>query len=153
MLGTPEPTPWPNPGSKPPGLDGRDKETNSAGSFRHHTTVPHEEDHMAVMTERSTGDTTIRPFTIDIPEAELEDLRARLAGTRFPDKETVEDDSQGVPLSVMQDLARDWATDYDRRKCEARLNAVRRQRGRPRVVPSGRLAGVGGDDRIEEAVA
>jgi pimeloyl-ACP methyl ester carboxylesterase len=112
------------PGSKPPGLDGRDKETNSAGSFRHHTTVPHEEDHMAVMTERSAGDTTIRPFTIDIPEAELEGLRARLAGTRFPDKETVEDDSQGVPLSVMQDLARYWATDYDWRKCEARLNAV-----------------------------
>ena len=79
---------------------------------------------MAVMTERSADDTTIRPFTIDIPEAELEDLRARLAGTRFPDKETVEDDSQGVPLAVMQDLARYWATDYDWRKCEARLNAV-----------------------------
>jgi hypothetical protein len=79
---------------------------------------------MAVMTEKSAGDTTIRPLTIDIPEAELEDLRARLAGTRFPEKETVEDDSQGVPLSVMRDLARYWATDYDWRTCEARLNAV-----------------------------
>src|SRR5215216_8003945 len=79
---------------------------------------------MAVMAERSAGDTTIRPVTIDIPEAELEDLRARVAATRFPEKETVEDDSQGVPLAVMQDLACYWATEYDWRKCEARLNAV-----------------------------
>jgi hypothetical protein len=53
---------------------------------------------MAVMTERSAGDSTIRPFTIDIPEADLEDLRARLAGTRFLEKETVGDRSQGVDL-------------------------------------------------------
>ena len=79
---------------------------------------------MAVMTDRSAGDTAIRPFTIEIPDAELEDLRARIAATRFPEKETVEDDSQGVPLALMQDLAGYWATDYDWRKCEARLNAV-----------------------------
>jgi pimeloyl-ACP methyl ester carboxylesterase len=79
---------------------------------------------MAVMTQRSAGDTTIRPFTVDIPEADLEDLRARVAATRFPEKETVEDDSQGVPLALMQDLGRYWATDYDWRACEARLNAV-----------------------------
>ena len=79
---------------------------------------------MAVMVESPAGDTTIRPFTIDIPEADLEDLRTRLAGTRFPDKETVEDDSHGVPLALMQDLARYWATEYDWRKCEARLNAL-----------------------------
>ena len=79
---------------------------------------------MAVMAERSAGDTTIRPFTVEIPEAELEDLRARIAATRWPEKETVEDDSQGVPLALMQDLARYWATEYDWRKCEARLNAV-----------------------------
>ena len=79
---------------------------------------------MAVMVERPAGDTTIRPFTVEIPEADLEDLRARIAATRFPEKETVEDDSQGVPLSVMQDLARYWATEYDWRRCEARLNAV-----------------------------
>ena len=55
---------------------------------------------MAVTTERSAGATTIRPFTVEIPEADLEDLRARIAATRFPEKETVEDDSQGVPLAL-----------------------------------------------------
>ena len=65
---------------------------------------------MTVMTERPTGDTTIRPFTIDIPEADLEDLRARIAATRWPEKETVEDPSQGVQLATMQALARYWAT-------------------------------------------
>jgi pimeloyl-ACP methyl ester carboxylesterase len=79
---------------------------------------------MAVMVERPAGDTTIRPFTVEIPEADLEDLRARVAATRFPERETVEDDSQGVPLSVMQDLARYWATEYDWSKCEARLKAL-----------------------------
>jgi pimeloyl-ACP methyl ester carboxylesterase len=79
---------------------------------------------MAVTVERPAGDTTIRPFTVEIPEAELEDLRARIRATRFPDRETVEDDSQGVPLALMQDLARYWAGEYDWRKCEARLNAV-----------------------------
>jgi pimeloyl-ACP methyl ester carboxylesterase len=79
---------------------------------------------MAVTVERPAGDTTIRPFTVEIPEAELEDLRARIRATRFPDRETVEDDSQGVPLALMQNLARYWATEYDWRKCEARLNAV-----------------------------
>ena len=79
---------------------------------------------MAVMTERSAGDTTIRPFTIDIPDAALEDLRARIAATRFPEKEPVDDLSQGVQLATMQALARYWATEYDWRKCEARLNAV-----------------------------
>src|SRR5437773_6485476 len=67
---------------------------------------------------------TIRPFTVEIPEADLRELRARIAATRWPDKETVEDDSQGVPLALMQDLARYWLTEHDWRKCEARLNAV-----------------------------
>ena len=79
---------------------------------------------MAVTVETPAGGATIRPFTIDVPEAELEDLRARVAATRFPERETVEDDSQGVPLAVMQNLARYWATEYDWRKCEAKLNAV-----------------------------
>ena len=61
---------------------------------------------MAVITKRSAGDTTIRPFTIEIPEAELEDLRARIADTRFPEKETVEDRSQDVDLATIQALAR-----------------------------------------------
>jgi pimeloyl-ACP methyl ester carboxylesterase len=69
-------------------------------------------------------DSTIRPFTVEIPEADLRELRARIAATRWPDKEAVEDDSQGVPLALMQDLARYWLTEHDWRKCEARLNAV-----------------------------
>jgi pimeloyl-ACP methyl ester carboxylesterase len=67
----------------------------------------------------------IRPFTIPkAPEAELEALRARIAATRCPEKETVTDDSQGVPLVMLQELARYWATDYDWRRCEAKLNAL-----------------------------
>jgi pimeloyl-ACP methyl ester carboxylesterase len=89
----------------------------------HLTTVLTKEDPMAVMTERSPGDTTIRPFTIEIPEADLEDLRARIAATRWPEKETVEDPSQGVQLATIQALARYWADEYDWRQCEARLNA------------------------------
>ena len=79
---------------------------------------------MAVTTAKSAGDTTIRPFTIETPEADLEDLRARIAATRWPEKETVEDPSQGVQLATMQALARYWATEYDWRKCEAKLKAL-----------------------------
>ena len=68
--------------------------------------------------------TAIRPFTIDVPESDLEDLRARIAATRWPEKETVDDPSQGVQLATMQALARYWETEYDWRKCEAKLNAV-----------------------------
>jgi pimeloyl-ACP methyl ester carboxylesterase len=66
----------------------------------------------------------IRPFTIETPESDLEDLRARLEATRWPEKETVTDQSQGVQLDTMQKLARYWLNDYDWRKCEARLNAL-----------------------------
>ena len=66
----------------------------------------------------------IRPFHIDIPEADLVDLRRRLAATRWSDKETVADDSQGVPQAMLRDLVRYWQTDYDWRKVEARLNAL-----------------------------
>jgi hypothetical protein len=62
---------------------------------------------------------TIRPFRINVPEAGLVDLRRRIAATRWPDKETVNDASQGVQLAVVQKLARYWQTDYDWRKCEA----------------------------------
>ena len=79
---------------------------------------------MTVMAETPTGDTTIRPFTVDIPEADLEDLRRRITATQWPEKETVDDDSQGVPLATMQKLARHWATDYDWRRCEETLNAL-----------------------------
>ncbi|WP_406036402.1 epoxide hydrolase 1 [Micromonospora sp. NBC_00898] len=79
---------------------------------------------MAVKTEARTGAAEVRPFKIEVPEADLEDLRARIKATRWPNKETVKDDSQGVQLALMQDLARYWATDYDWRKCEARLKAL-----------------------------
>jgi pimeloyl-ACP methyl ester carboxylesterase len=80
---------------------------------------------MSVTIENPAGATAVRPFTIPrVPDAELEALRARIAATRWPDKETVEDDSQGVPLAVIQELARHWATDYDWRRCEAKLNAL-----------------------------
>jgi pimeloyl-ACP methyl ester carboxylesterase len=80
---------------------------------------------MSATTEEPTGDTAIRPFTIPVtPEAELEALRARVAATRWPDHELVADHSQGVQLAVAQELARYWATEYDWRQCEARLNAL-----------------------------
>jgi pimeloyl-ACP methyl ester carboxylesterase len=79
---------------------------------------------MAVTANRTAGDTTLRPFTIDFPDSDLEDLRARVAATRWPDREPVDDFSQGVQLATTQALARYWATDYDWRPCEARLNAV-----------------------------
>ena len=66
----------------------------------------------------------IRPFHIHVPEAELVDLRRRILATRWPDKETVSDQSQGVQLAKIQDLVRYWATDYDWRKVEAKLNAL-----------------------------
>ena len=68
--------------------------------------------------------TTIRQFEVGFPEEELEDLRRRIDATRWPERETVEDDSQGVPLALMQELARYWATEYDWRACEAKLNAL-----------------------------
>ena len=66
----------------------------------------------------------VKPYHIKIPEKALTDLRQRIKATRWPEKETVGDDSQGVPLATMRELARYWATDYDWRKCEARLNAL-----------------------------
>jgi pimeloyl-ACP methyl ester carboxylesterase len=66
----------------------------------------------------------IRPFRVDVPEEALEDLRRRIASTNWPEKETVVDQSQGVPLAMIQKLARHWMTDYDWRNCETRLNAL-----------------------------
>jgi pimeloyl-ACP methyl ester carboxylesterase len=66
----------------------------------------------------------IRPFRVNIPEEALADLRRRIAMTRWPDRETVSDESQGVQLATIQELARYWGTDYDWRKIEARLNAL-----------------------------
>jgi len=69
-----------------------------------------------------SGETEIRPFRVEFPEAEIAELRRRIAATRWPERETVTDDSQGVQLAMMQDLAHYWATDHDWRKCEANLN-------------------------------
>src|SRR5687768_17874556 len=66
----------------------------------------------------------VRPFRIDVPEEDLVDLRRRIADTQWPEKETVADQSQGVQLATIQELARYWATDYDWRKCEAKLKAL-----------------------------
>jgi pimeloyl-ACP methyl ester carboxylesterase len=66
----------------------------------------------------------IRPFRVNVPEAELTELRRRINATKWPEQETVTDQTQGVQLATIQKLARYWATDYDWRKCEARLNAL-----------------------------
>ena len=71
-----------------------------------------------------TNDTAIRPFRVNVPDAALADLRTRVLATRWPDKETVSDRSQGVQLAKLQELVRYWGTDYDWRKVEAKLNAL-----------------------------
>ena len=68
--------------------------------------------------------TDIRTFRIDIADEQIDDLRRRIAATRWPSKELVDDRSQGVQLATMKELARYWTTEYDWRKCEARLNAL-----------------------------
>jgi pimeloyl-ACP methyl ester carboxylesterase len=71
-----------------------------------------------------SADDAVRPFRIDVPEEQLVDLRRRIAATRWPDKETVSDSSQGAQLAQFQELVRYWGTDYDWRKAEATLNAL-----------------------------
>src|SRR6267378_2069943 len=72
-----------------------------------------------------TGDkTAIRPFQVKVPETELTELRRRINATKWPEREQVTDDSQGVQLDTIQKLARYWGTEYDWRKVEARLNAL-----------------------------
>ena len=68
--------------------------------------------------------TAVREFHVGFAESELADLRRRIEATRWPERETVDDDSQGVPLATMQELARYWATDYDWSRCEATLNGL-----------------------------
>jgi len=71
-----------------------------------------------------TSDRSIRPFTVQVPQAALNDLRRRIAATRWPDRETVEDFSQGVQLEKLKPLVQYWGTQYDWRKAEAKLNAL-----------------------------
>jgi pimeloyl-ACP methyl ester carboxylesterase len=74
--------------------------------------------------ELSVDNTAIRPFTFTAPEADLVELRRRITATVWPERETVSDGSQGVQLATIQALAKYWATDYDWRKVEAKLNAL-----------------------------
>ena len=71
-----------------------------------------------------SGDSSVRAFHISVPEQEIVELRRRIVATRWPDREIVNDRSQGVQLETMRELIRYWGTDYDWRKVEARLNAL-----------------------------
>ena len=80
---------------------------------------------MADVEQQTGGDpSALRPFRVNVSEDKISKMRARIAATEWPDRETVADESQGVQLATMQELARYWATDYDWRKCETRLNAL-----------------------------
>jgi len=79
---------------------------------------------MSVTTEASAGAAGIRPFRVETPQAELEALRGRIAATRWPHRELVEDRSQGVQSATINKLADYWASDYDWRQCESKLNAL-----------------------------
>jgi pimeloyl-ACP methyl ester carboxylesterase len=74
--------------------------------------------------QRASEDRSIRPFKVQMPQAALDDMRRRINATRWPDKETVADRSQGTQLAKLQELVRYWGTDYDWRKAEAKLNAL-----------------------------
>jgi hypothetical protein len=75
------------------------------------------------VTRTATADTSIRPFRAQVPDADVADLRRRLAATRWPTRELVDDRSQGVQLATLRELVRYWTTEYDWRTCEAKLNA------------------------------
>jgi pimeloyl-ACP methyl ester carboxylesterase len=77
-----------------------------------------------VMSSTVQTTTEVQPFHLEIPDEQIEDLRRRITTTRWPSKELVPDRSQGVQLATLQELARYWATDYDWRKAEAKLNAL-----------------------------
>src|SRR6266568_4884629 len=79
---------------------------------------------MKALSATTAVDVSIRPFKVDVPEEQLSDLRRRIAATRWPEKETVADASQGVQLATMKKLVRYWGTEYDFRRFEARLNAL-----------------------------
>jgi Epoxide hydrolase N terminus len=77
-------------------------------------------------TSQDTGGsaTEVRPFRIEVPQEEIDELRRRVQATRWPEKETVEDASQGPRLATLQALARYWAEEYDWRECEEKLKAL-----------------------------
>ncbi len=79
---------------------------------------------MSVTTDKPSGATEIRPFQVEVPQADLDDLRQRIAATRWPTRELVDDRSQGVQLATTKALADFWENEYDWRACEAKLNAL-----------------------------
>src|SRR6266487_1789843 len=111
-------------GFQPPAHPGRSQLRLARPALHDHQTTPTRETRMSGTTENLAGATAIRPFRIEVPEEDLVELRRRIAATRWPSKELVDDRSQGVQLATMKELARFWTTDYDWRKCEARLNAL-----------------------------
>ena len=78
---------------------------------------------MSADTAAMNGDPAVRPFHVDIGEEAIADLRRRIAAWRSPEREPVGDQSQGVQLATVRDLANYWATDYDWRRCEAKLTS------------------------------
>ena len=78
----------------------------------------------STMSPRPASTTGVRPFRVEVPDEAITDLRRRISATRWPDRETVADNSQGVQLATIQELARYWATEYDWRICEERLNSL-----------------------------
>ena len=90
---------------------------------------------MSVTTEKPAEATDVRPFQIEIPQADIEELRRRIAATRWPTKELVEDSAQGVQLATLRELARYWATEYDWRTV-SRRGSTRCRSSRPRSTGS-----------------
>jgi hypothetical protein len=93
--------------------------TNATGATTTNTTNA-----TGALVAPASGNSDIRPFSVNVPEAELTELRRRINATRWPDRELVNDISQGVQLATIQKLARYWGTDYDWRKVEAKLKAL-----------------------------
>src|SRR6202044_1238959 len=100
------------------GRPGRDAE------YQYRQTPLSPQQGVPVSTPSPSTDTAVRPFRLDMPGEAIADLRRRIAATRWPTPELVADRSQGVQLATIQELARYWATEYDWRKCEAKLNAL-----------------------------
>ncbi|WP_371028399.1 epoxide hydrolase N-terminal domain-containing protein [Paraburkholderia sp. RCC_158] len=94
----------------------------AAGPGNAHAVVP--ADQPSAIPSTAAEDDSIRPFHIHVPDETLVDLRRRIAATRWPDKETVADQTQGVQEAKIQALVHYWGTDYDWRKAETRLNAL-----------------------------
>jgi pimeloyl-ACP methyl ester carboxylesterase len=104
-----------------PKVLGLDHRTSTLHRPPNHTT---KEARMSAPTDHQAAATAVRPFRVSFPDGDLAELRRRIEATRWPERETVDDDAQGVPLAMMQELARYWATEHDWRRVEAKLNTL-----------------------------